>query len=99
MNSNWLLFICLNANIRSQFEFIQQQWVNNDHFGGTYEDKDPLIGINPPEQSSRQMTIPQPPVRKKLTSLPNFVSIKGGGYFFLPSKSAVYFLAGEKKSG
>ena len=89
-----LLFICLNANIRSQFEFIQQQWVNNDHFGGTYKDKDPLIGINPPNQTSRQMTISQPPVRQKLTGLPNFVAIKGGGYFFLPGKSAVHFLAG-----
>ena len=89
-----LLFICINANIRSQFEFIQQQWVNNAHFGGTYNDKDPLIGINSSQQSCRQMTIPHVPVRQKLTHLPNFVAVKGGGYFFLPSKSALYFLAG-----
>ena len=92
-----LLFICINTNIRSQFEFIQQQWVNNGHFGGTYNDKDPLIGIHPSEQPCRQMIIPQSPVRQKLTNLPNFVCLKGGGYFFLPSKSALYFLAGEKK--
>ena len=93
-----LLFICINTNIRSQFEFIQQQWVNNAHFGGTYNDKDPLIGINPSEQSCRQMTIPQTPLRQKLKNLPNFVSVKGGGYFFLPSLSALNFLAGEKMS-
>jgi deferrochelatase/peroxidase EfeB len=29
-----LHFICLNANISRQFEFIQNTWINNNKFGG-----------------------------------------------------------------
>ena len=89
-----LLFICVNADIRRQFEFIQQTWINNPKFNGLYNEKDPLIGNNL-DNALQQMTIQQQPVRQKI-SLPNFVSVKGGGYFFLPSISALYFLAGVK---
>jgi Dyp-type peroxidase family len=82
-----LLFICINADIRRQFEFIQQTWVNNPTFNGLYDERDPLIG-----SPSGAMTIPQEPVRQKI-NLPSFVQLKGGGYFFLPSLSALKFLA------
>ena len=39
-----LMFLCLNANISRQFEFIQQTWANNTKFHGMYQDRDPLIG-------------------------------------------------------
>jgi Dyp-type peroxidase family len=82
-----LLFICINVDIRRQFEFIQQTWVNNPAFNGLYDELDPVIG-----HPSGQMTIPQEPVRKKL-HLPSFVQMRGGGYFFLPSLPALRFLA------
>ena len=91
-----LLFFCINADIESQFEFIQQTWLNNPKFNGLYNDKDPLVGDN---DGSGQMTIQREPVRQRLTDLPRFVSVKGGGYFFLPSISALYFLAGVKNPG
>ena len=37
-------FFCVNASIKSQFEFVQQSWCNNPHFGGLYDNKDPIIG-------------------------------------------------------
>jgi Dyp-type peroxidase family len=86
-----LLFFCINANIRRQFEFVQQTWVNNPTFNGLYNERDPLMGNNP-DGSDRAMTIPQSPLCKTL-GLPNFVTLKGGAYFFLPSLSALNFLA------
>ncbi|NJN24258.1 MAG: hypothetical protein HC810_07565 [Acaryochloridaceae cyanobacterium RL_2_7] len=86
-----LHFFCINANIRRQFEFLQQSWVNNPKFHGLYEERDPLIGVNP-DNSNRMMTIPEEEGAKTL-SLPNFVHIKGGEYFFIPSLSAIKFLA------
>jgi hypothetical protein len=33
-------------------------------------------------------------VRKRLTQLPQFVKVRGGGYFFLPGIGALRYLAG-----
>jgi len=83
-----LLFICINADIERQFEFIQQTWANNPKFGGLYNDRDPLLGSSP-----SNLTIPRDPIRFQFTDLPRFVTVKGGGYFFLPSKGALDFMA------
>ena len=39
------------------------------------------------------MTIPKRPIRKKITGLPAFTTVKGGAYFFLPGIRALRFLA------
>jgi Dyp-type peroxidase family len=87
-----LLFLCINADIRRQFEFIQQTWINNPYFNNLHNERDPLVGYNPDGGSDRKMTIPQEPIAQKC-SLPNFVTMKGGGYFFVPSLSALRFLS------
>lgn len=96
-----LLFICINADIRRQFEFIQQVWINNLNFNGLDGETDPIVGTNhkeirqipsSSETELRAMTIQKQPIRQRL-SLPNFVSVKGGGYFFLPSMATLRFLA------
>jgi Dyp-type peroxidase family len=87
-----LFFMCVNANIRRQFEFIQQTWVNNPKFDGLYEERDPLIGNT--SGASGLFTIPGEPVRKRLQSMPAFVRVRGGAYFFLPSLRALRFLSG-----
>ena len=86
-------FFCVNASIRSQFEFVQQTWCNNPRFGGLHDNKDPISGDNdrtgePPSH----MTIPgQPPLRT--AALPRFVTVKAGAYLFMPSIRALRFLA------
>jgi len=85
-----LFFVCVNTNIRRQFEFIQQTWSNNRKFAGLYEDKDPLIGDQP--AGGGTYTIPEVPVRRRLDKLSRFVRVRGGEYFFLPSIRAVRFL-------
>ena len=49
-------FLCANANIKSQFEFIQQVWVNNPAFGGLLNNRDPLVGDN--DAAASVMVIP-----------------------------------------
>ena len=39
------------------------------------------------------MTIPKRPIRKKITGLPAFTTMKGGAYFFLPGIRALRYLA------
>jgi Dyp-type peroxidase family len=95
--SRGLLFLCINSDIRRQFEFIQQTWINNPYFNNLHDERDPLVGYNP-DDSDRKMTIPQEPIATKC-SLPNFVTLKGGGYFFVPSLSALRFLAAAPSTG
>jgi Dyp-type peroxidase family len=89
-----LVFMCINADIQRQFEFVQQTWINNPKFNGLYDNKDPLIGDNNATPiGSGSMTIQRSPVRQKVDGIPRFVVVKGGGYFFLPAISALRFLA------
>ena len=82
-----LHFICLNANIARQFEFVQHTWLNNPKFAGLYDDADPLIAPSAPYGGT--FTMPQPTgVRERVTDVPRFVSVKGGAYFFLPGLAA-----------
>ena len=43
-----LHFMCLNANISRQFEFVQGTWLNSPKFAGLYDDSDPLVGPSEP---------------------------------------------------
>jgi deferrochelatase/peroxidase EfeB len=159
-----LHFICFNADIARQFEFIQQTWVNNPKFGGLYADSDPIMGqrfpaqatpifkvtetalerlgksglpdnllsklaqlrdheirgeesflaelglplepANPPPwrkallhecrlSSADTFTWQDVPARRRFTHLPDFVTVRGGAYFFMPGLDAVRFLAGQ----
>lgn len=86
-----LVFICLNADIERQFEFVQHTWLNNPYFAGLYGDVDPLVG-SPPEGEGT-LILPADPIRRKVTGIPNFVTVRGGGYFFLPGIRALRYLA------
>jgi Dyp-type peroxidase family len=85
-----LHFICVNTNLARQFEFVQHTWLNNPTFGGLYEDPDPIVGAT---TGARIFTIQHDPVRGRLLALPEFVSVRGGAYFFLPSIRALRYLA------
>lgn len=84
-----LLFVGLNANIGRQFEFIQQSWMNNEKAGGLYDERDPVTS----SQDSGRLTIAAPGLRKSVTGIHQFVTTKGGGYFFLPGTRTLRFLA------
>ena len=85
-----LMFAFVGAHIARQFEFIQTQWVNDGKFIGAPSEKDPLIG---PNDGSGQFTVPQQPIRRRMQGLPAFVVNRGGEYCFMPSLSALRWLA------
>jgi Dyp-type peroxidase family len=87
-------FWCVNASIRSQFEFVQQTWCNNPRFGGLRNNKDPLVGDHGGTgQPATQMTVPSPSGSRQTSALPRFVTVSGGAYLFMPSLTALRFLA------
>ena len=85
-----LLFMCLNADIERQYEFIQQTWVTASSFHGLSAEKDPTIGSS---DGKGRFTIPSWDGVTVLKGIPQFVTTLGGGYFFLPSRSALRYLA------
>jgi deferrochelatase/peroxidase EfeB len=87
-----LHFICLNANIARQFEFVNNTWLNNPKFAGLYDDADPLVGPSDPYGGT--FTIQSETVRERVTNVPRFVTVRGGAYFFLPGIAATRYLAG-----
>lgn len=85
-----IVFIFMGASLTRQFEFIQQVWINEGDFVGLSVEKDPLAGTN---DGQGIHTVPAKPLRRRLTSLPRFVTVRGGEYCFLPSISALNWLA------
>jgi len=93
-----LLGYFINTNIENQYEFVLGEWVNKAEFAGSVrlnpKSKDPMIATQNPEESI--FVIPQangnPPI--KVTGLSTFVSTKAAAYCFLPSITAIKFIAG-----
>jgi Dyp-type peroxidase family len=88
-----LLFLVLNSDFERQFEFVSQNWVNNPGFCGLEHEVDPLVGLRDPASRSR-FTLPGLPARTRIESLPDFVTVRGGEYFFLPGITALKYLGG-----
>jgi Dyp-type peroxidase family len=88
-----LLFVCLNSDFERQFEFINQNWVNNPGFSGLMHERDPMVGAVESGGCDR-FTIPGLPARTRVEGLPSFVTVRGGEYFFLPGIQALRYLAG-----
>ena len=91
-----LYFICLGANIARQFEFVQAAWLNAPQFAGLHGETDPLVGTREPDSTGHAtdgFSIPQPTgPDQRLTGLPQFVTVRGGAYFFLPGIRALRYL-------
>lgn len=91
-------FMCAMLAIQSQFEFLMSQWVNGDLFAGgkAMPGIDPLLGnvgdvpnvSNQTEfiywQNGNPVTVP---------NLSRFVTTKGALYLFLPSITAIKWMA------
>jgi Dyp-type peroxidase family len=91
-----LHFVAINASIESQFEFVQQTWMNTPFFGDLTDELDPLIGMPDPDDPPRQFTIPGAPLNRRFDWKEPLVTVRGGAYFFLPSKAALEFLANHQ---
>jgi Dyp-type peroxidase family len=92
-----LVFAAVCADLERQFEFVQQAWANASSFHGLSNEPDPIFGADCPDPATgdtapRGFTIPTPAGPIKLNGMQNFVTVKAGGYFFLPSRSALTWL-------
>ncbi|MFI6955084.1 Dyp-type peroxidase [Nocardia sp. NPDC050408] len=73
-----------------QFEFAQNVWINDKTFHELGNEHDPICGT---QDGTFDFTIPKRPIRKVHPGLPAFTTLTGGAYFFLPSISALRYLA------
>jgi Dyp-type peroxidase family len=88
-----LHFLCFNANLSRQYEFVQSNWVVNPTFAGLSRDPDPLLGAQRTYPfPAGDFTMPGCPTRR-VHNLPRVVEVKGGAYFFMPSRAALRYLA------
>jgi Dyp-type peroxidase family len=78
------------ASLIRQFEFAQNVWVNDKNFHELGNERDPIIGG---QDGTLEFKIPKRPIRKKITGLPAFTTVRGGAYFFLPGIKALRYLA------
>jgi deferrochelatase/peroxidase EfeB len=93
-----LLGYFINSNIENQYEFVLGHWVNDGEFAGAVrlprKSKDPMIGTQDPAESI--FVIPQasgaPAI--KITGFSSFVTTRAAAYCFLPSVTAIKFIAG-----
>ncbi|QIG49482.1 hypothetical protein G5V57_18260 [Nordella sp. HKS 07] len=85
-----LLFMCLNVDIERQFEFIQQVWGRAPSFHGLESEFDSILGY---QGTENQLTIPTATGPIYLKGMRDFVTVRGSGYFFLPGRTAMRYLA------
>jgi Dyp-type peroxidase family len=85
-----IMFAFIGSHLARQFEFVKTQWVNDGAFFGTPGETDPLVG---PHDGNGRFTIPQQPVRRRLTDVPRLVVNRGGEYCFQPGLRALRWIA------
>jgi deferrochelatase/peroxidase EfeB len=97
-------FVCLNANIARQFEFVQGAWIASAKFAALTGEQDPLLGnrepfptspIAEPNRTDGFSRPGAPPHCRHASGLPQFVRVRGGAYFFLPGLAALRWIASD----
>jgi deferrochelatase/peroxidase EfeB len=83
-------FIFLSAKAPATLEFLQSEWINNGNFTGLNDERDPIVGL---QEDDAFITIQQEPVRRRLHGIETFNVLRGGEYLFMPSRSALKWIA------
>jgi Dyp-type peroxidase family len=86
-----VIFMCLQASIARQFEFVQSQWLNSGNTFALGQDQDVMLG---PQDAAppAKMTVPGTPPFF-FGPLSRVVHTRGGEYFFVPGINGLQFLA------
>jgi Dyp-type peroxidase family len=86
-----VVFMCLQASLARQFEFVQSQWMNDGNVFRLGDDQDVLLGTHD-GSGPRKMTIPgSPPLF--FGPLSRVVTVRGGEYYFTPGMNGLRHLA------
>ena len=98
-----LYFVCLSGNISRQFEFVQNAWLMNTKFAGLPTESDPLLGNRQALASGAttdHFSLPrQEAPARCIRGLPQFVTVRGGAYFFMPGLRALAFILAQAGDG
>ena len=89
-----VIMMALCSSLFRQFEFIQQQWMSYGLDFDAGNDTCPLTGNR--AESDIKHVIPAGPANATpfiAAGLPEFVTTRGGDYFFIPSLSAIRMIA------
>lgn len=83
-----MLFMCFQADINKQFNFMQSSWANEKNFVKVNVGRDPVIGQGKEEKKQNQKW-PKKWGESELMdcNFKQWVTMKGGEYFFAPSLS------------
>ena len=91
-----LMFAFVGAHLKRQFEFVQSEWINGGAFLGLGDAKDPVAAA---AVADGVYSIPRRPVPRRVRGLASFVVTRGGEYGFMPSLSALRWLADLPEDG
>jgi Dyp-type peroxidase family len=85
-----VIFMVLNSSIFRQFEFVHQQWIEYGNDARQGSDKDLMLG----NHDGRGKFMIQGSIDPRnppfvCARLPQFVELRGGDYFFMPSLTAL----------
>jgi deferrochelatase/peroxidase EfeB len=86
-----IYFLFISAKAMSTLEFLQQEWVNDGTFMNLGNERDPTVGL---QEEGATFTIPKESVRRRIHGIGTFNVLRGGEYLFMPSLSALNWLAG-----
>jgi deferrochelatase/peroxidase EfeB len=89
-----VIFMALCASLFRQFEFVQQQWMHDGSSFNAGNDTDPVVGLRRAGAKFVINALPNgtaPPFI--CANMPQFVTTRGGEYFFLPSLTALREIA------
>ena len=85
-----LFFIFISARAYDTIEFLQQEWINRGNFIDLGEELDPIVGLH---EEPGTFTIPDEPARRRVNGVTTFNRLRGGEYMFMPSISALKWIA------
>jgi deferrochelatase/peroxidase EfeB len=93
-----LLGYFINTHIENQYEFVLKQWVNDAAFVGAVrlhpKAKDVIIGTNEPADSVFDIPQPSGAPPLQVRGFSSFITTQAVAYCFLPSVTALKFIAG-----
>ncbi len=92
-----VIFMCLQASIARQFEFVQSQWFNGGNTFALGKDQDVLLGPQDGTPPNKMTVSGGPPFF--MGPLSRVVSVKGGEYFFVPGINGLQYLAAVAGGG